>query len=423
MKVVVVGGGPAGMMAAITASENGNEVYLFEKNNKLGKKLLITGKGRCNITSSLDMKEFISNVPGNGKFLYSVFDNYTNIDIINFLKKHGVNVKEERGNRIFPTSDKSIDVLKAFEDELKNKHVKIKFNSKVTNIEIEEDKVKFVQYIDENGENKKIKTDKVILATGGKTYSMTGSTGDGYEIAQKLGHTITEIKPSLVPLTSSGTSLNVCKELQGLSLKNVGIKIIDTSKNKVVYEDFGEMLFTHFGVSGPIILSASAHLLRYKNINTLLKEQNIKLVIDLKPALSIEKLDLRIQRDFLEEKNKEYKNSLNNLLPQKLIKPVIRISEINADKKVNEITREERIKIASLLKKFTITISGFRPIEEGIVTSGGISTKEINPKTMESKLIKGLFFAGEIIDVDAYTGGFNLQIAYSTGYTAGRNEY
>ena len=423
MKVVVIGGGPAGMMAAITASENGNEVYLFEKNNKLGKKLLITGKGRCNITSSLDMKEFISNVPGNGKFLYSVFDNYTNIDIINFLKKHGVNVKEERGNRIFPTSDKSIDVLKAFEDELKNKHVKIKFNSKVTNIEIEEDKVKFVQYIDENGENKKIKTDKVILATGGKTYSMTGSTGDGYEIAQKLGHTITEIKPSLVPLTSSGTSLNVCKELQGLSLKNVGIKIIDTSKNKVIYEDFGEMLFTHFGVSGPIILSASAHLLRYKNINTLLKEQNIKLVIDLKPALSIEKLDLRIQRDFLEEKNKEYKNSLNNLLPQKLIKPVIRISEINADKKVNEITREERIKIASLLKKFTITISGFRPIEEGIVTSGGISIKEINPKTMESKLIKGLFFAGEIIDVDAYTGGFNLQIAYSTGYTAGRNEY
>ena len=423
MKVVVVGGGPAGMMAAITASENGNEVYLLEKNNKLGKKLLITGKGRCNITSSLDMKEFISNVPGNGKFLYSVFDNYTNIDIINFLKKHGVNVKEERGNRIFPTSDKSIDVLKAFEDELKNKHVKIKFNSKVTNIEIEEDKVKFVQYIDENGENKKIKTDKVILATGGKTYSMTGSTGDGYEIAQKLGHTITEIKPSLVPLTSSGTSLNVCKELQGLSLKNVGIKIIDTSKNKVIYEDFGEMLFTHFGVSGPIILSASAHLLRYKNINTLLKEQNIKLVIDLKPALSIEKLDLRIQRDFLEEKNKEYKNSLNNLLPQKLIKPVIRISEINADKKVNEITREERIKIVSLLKKFTITISGFRPIEEGIVTSGGISTKEINPKTMESKLIKGLFFAGEIIDVDAYTGGFNLQIAYSTGYTAGRNEY
>lgn len=423
MKVVVVGGGPAGMMAAITASENGNEVYLLEKNNKLGKKLLITGKGRCNITSSLDMKEFISNVPGNGKFLYSVFDNYTNIDIINFLKKHGVNVKEERGNRIFPTSDKSIDVLKAFEDELKNKHVKIKFNSKVTNIEIEEDKVKFVKYIDENGENKKIKTDKVILATGGKTYSMTGSTGDGYEIAQKLGHTITEIKPSLVPLISSGTSLNVCKELQGLSLKNVGIKIIDTSKNKVIYEDFGEMLFTHFGVSGPVILSASAHLLRYKNINTLLKEQNIKLIIDLKPALSIEKLDLRIQRDFLEEKNKEYKNSLNNLLPQKLIKPVIRISEINADKKVNEITREERIKIVSLLKKFTITISGFRPIEEGIVTSGGISTKEINPKTMESKLIKGLFFAGEIIDVDAYTGGFNLQIAYSTGYTAGRDEY
>ena len=419
MRVTVIGGGPAGMMAAISASKNNNEVYLLEKNSKLGKKLLITGKGRCNITSSLDIKDFISNIPGNGRFLYSVFDNYTNIDIINFLKEQGVRVKEERGNRIFPVSDKSSDVLNAFEKELKNKQVKIKFNARVTNIETQENEVKYVHYIDENGQSKKIETDKVILATGGKTYPETGSTGDGYEIAKKLGHTITEIKPSLVPLTTSGISLNICKELQGLSLKNISIKIMDTSKSKVIYEDFGEMLFTHFGVSGPTILSASAHLLRYKNIDNVIKEQNIKLIIDLKPALSIEKLDTRIQRDFFENKNKEFKNSLNDLLPQKLIYPVIQLSAIDANKKVNEITKEERLRLVKLLKNFSIVISGFRPLEEGIVTSGGISIKEINPKTMESKMIKGLFFAGEIIDVDAYTGGFNLQIAYSTGYTAG----
>ena len=419
MRVPVIGGGPAGMMAAISASKNNNEVYLLEKNSKLGKKLLITGKGRCNIKSSLDIKDFISNIPGNGRFLYSVFDNYTNIDIINFLKEQGVRVKEERGNRIFPVSDKSSDVLNAFEKELKNKQVKIKFNARVTNIETQENEVKYVHYIDKNGQSKKIETDKVILATGGKTYPETGSTGDGYEIAKKLGHTITEIKPSLVPLTTNGISLNICKELQGLSLKNISIKIMDTSKSKVIYEDFGEMLFTHFGVSGPTILSASAHLLRYKNIDNVIKEQNIKLIIDLKPALSIEKLDTRIQRDFFENKNKEFKNSLNDLLPQKLIYPVIQLSAIDANKKVNEITKEERLRLVKLLKNFSIVISGFRPLEEGIVTSGGISIKEINPKTMESKLIKGLFFAGEIIDVDAYTGGFNLQIAYSTGYTAG----
>ena len=419
MRVTVIGGGPAGMMAAISASKNNNEVYLLEKNSKLGKKLLITGKGRCNITSSLDIKDFISNIPGNGRFLYSVFDNYTNIDIINFLKEQGVRVKEERGNRIFPVSDKSSDVLNAFEKELKNKQVKIKFNARVTNIETQENEVKYVHYIDKNGQSKKIETDKVILATGGKTYPETGSTGDGYEIAKKLGHTITEIKPSLVPLTTNGISLNICKELQGLSLKNISIKIMDTSKSKVIYEDFGEMLFTHFGVSGPTILSASAHLLRYKNIDNVIKEQNIKLIIDLKPALSIEKLDTRIQRDFFENKNKEFKNSLNDLLPQKLIYPVIQLSAIDANKKVNEITKEVRLRLVKLLKNFSIVISGFRPLEEGIVTSGGISIKEINPKTMESKMIKGLFFAGEIIDVDAYTGGFNLQIAYSTGYTAG----
>lgn len=422
MKVSVIGGGPAGMMAAISASKKGNEVYLIEKNGRLGKKLLITGKGRCNITSSLDIKDFIQNIPGNGKFLYSAFDNYTNNDIINFLKEHGVGVKEERGNRIFPVSDKSMDVLNAFEKELKKKNVKIKLNTRVVGIDTENGRVESLTYENENGQLKKLTADKIILATGGKTYSSTGSTGDGYEIAQKLGHTVTKIRPSLVPLTATGKSLNICKDLQGLSLKNVGIKLIDSTKNKVIYEDFGEMLFTHFGVSGPTILSASAHLLRYKNIDELLKNNKINLVIDFKPALQIEKLDARIQRDFAEEKNKEYKNSLNNLLPQKLINTIVELSQINPNKQVNEVTREERINLAKLLKNFTITISGFRPIEEGIVTSGGISIKEINPKTMESKIVEGLYFAGEVIDVDAYTGGFNLQIAYSTGYTAGSEE-
>lgn len=422
MKVAVIGGGPAGMMAAISASKKGNEVYLIEKNGRLGKKLLITGKGRCNITSSLDIKDFIQNIPGNGKFLYSAFDNYTNNDIINFLKEHGVGVKEERGNRIFPVSDKSMDVLNAFENELKKKNVKIKLNTRVVGIDTENGRVESLTSENENGQLKKLTADKIILATGGKTYSSTGSTGDGYEIAQKLGHTVTKIRPSLVPLTATGKSLNICKDLQGLSLKNVGIKLIDSTKNKVIYEDFGEMLFTHFGVSGPTILSASAHLLRYKNIDELLQNNKINLVIDFKPALQIEKLDARIQRDFAEEKNKEYKNSLNNLLPQKLINTIVELSQINPNKQVNEVTREERINLAKLLKNFTITISGFRPIEEGIVTSGGISIKEINPKTMESKIVEGLYFAGEVIDVDAYTGGFNLQIAYSTGYTAGSEE-
>lgn len=419
MRVAVIGGGPAGMMAAITASKCGDEVYLLEKNKKLGRKLLITGKGRCNITSSLEINEFIQNIPGNGKFLFSAFDNFTNLDIINLMKENGVDVKEERGNRIFPVSDKSLDVLNVFEKELKRQQVKIKFNAKVTNIETDNNKVKFVSYVDENNENRKIAVDKAIIATGGKTYPDTGSTGDGYELAKKLGHTVTTIRPSLVPLTASGESLNTCKNLQGLSLKNVSIKILDESKDKIIYSDFGEMLFTHFGVSGPTILSASSHLIRYKNIDELLKQRKIQLIIDLKPALDFEKLDLRLQRDFNEEKNKEYKNSLNNLLPQKLINEVVLQSGINPDKKVNEITREERFKLIKLLKSFEIKISGFRPIEEGIITAGGVSTKEINPKTMESKLVKGLFLAGEVIDVDAYTGGFNLQIAYSTGYTAG----
>ena len=413
MKVVVIGGGPAGMMAAITAAENRNNVIILEKMQSLGRKLLITGKGRCNITSSLSMEEFIKNTPGNGMFLYSSFNNYTNDDIINFLHEQGLDVKEERGNRIFPVTDKSLDVLKCFISKLKELKVDIELNAQVRNIIIDDNKnIKGVKV-----NNKMIECDKVILATGGKSYPLTGSTGDGYEIAKTLGHTVTEIKPSLVPIETYNN--NLCRELQGLSLRNVSIKIIDLSKNKIIYNDFGEMLFTHFGVSGPIILSGSAHLVRYKNIKQLMQNKKIVLEIDLKPALLEEKLDERIQRDFNEIKNKQFKNSLDKLLPQKLIPVVIELSNIDPNKKVNEVKKEERRELVKLLKHFKLELKKFRPIDEAIITSGGINIKEINPKTMESKIIGGLYFAGEIIDVDSYTGGFNLQIAYSTGYTAG----
>ena len=432
MNVIVIGGGPAGMMATIASAENGNNVILLEKKERLGRKLLITGKGRCNITSSLPIEEFIQNIPGNGQFLYSAFKNYTNNDIINFLNEQGLDVKEERGNRIFPVTDKSLDVLKSFTKKLKELNVKIEYNMEVTEIVPKDEngklKVKTVENKennrgninnrDKNKNNIKIfEADKVILATGGKSYSATGSTGDGYELAKKVGHTVTEIKPSLVPISTKGKDLEICRRMQGLSLKNVAIKIKDAKNNKIIYEDFGEMIFTHFGVSGPVILSGSAHLLRYKKED--IRQGNIKLIIDLKPALDVQKLDDRILRDFSLEKNKIFKNSLDNLLPQKMISTVIELSGIDQNKKVNEITREERVRLVQLLKNFEITLHDFRPIEEAIITAGGISIKEINPKTMESKLIKGLYFAGEIIDVDAYTGGFNLQIAYSTGYTAG----
>ncbi len=419
MKVIIIGGGPAGMLAAITSAQKGNETTIIEKNNRLGKKLLITGKGRCNITSSIDINDFINNIPGNGKFLYSAFQNYTNKDIIHFLEKNGVSVKEERGNRIFPKSDKSLDVEKAFEREITRLHINVKLNSKVTNILVKNNKVEGVKYLNSEDIEKNLYADKIILATGGATYPLTGSTGDGYKMAKQLGHTVTKIKPSLVPLTASKGSIKICQKLQGLSLRNVAIRLMDVEKNKKIYEDFGEMIFTHFGVSGPTILSSSAHLLRYKNVEELLANGKIVLEIDLKPALSEQQLDLRIQRDFSANKNKEFKNSLDALLPQKLISVIVDLSGIDEDKKVNEVTKEERLKLVELLKKFNVTISGFRPLEEGIITAGGINVKEINPKTMESKIVEGLFFAGEIIDVDAYTGGFNLQIAYSTGYTAG----
>lgn len=417
-KVIVIGGGPAGMMAGITAKVNKNDVLIIEKNNQLGKKLLITGKGRCNITSSLEMDEFIKNTPGNGMFLYSAYQQYTNKDIIQFLKQQGLEVKEERGNRIFPVTDKSIDVLKSFTKKIKELNIEIKYNTRVIEILTEivngEKKV-----IGVKTDKEMIKADKVILATGGKSYPLTGSTGDGYQLAEKLGHSITPIKPSLVPLEVYDKV--ECKELQGLSLRNVEIKLIDREKNKQIYEDFGEMLFTHFGVSGPTILSSSAHLVRYKNIDKFFDEKKIVLKIDLKPALDEKKLDDRILRDFGEVKNKQFKNSLDKLLPQKLIPVIIKRSKIDSYKKVNEITKREREQLIKEIKDFEIIIKGFRPIEEAIITSGGVNIKEINPKTMESKKVKGLYFGGEIIDVDSYTGGFNLQIAYSTGYVAGLN--
>lgn len=421
MKVIIIGGGPAGMLAAISAAQNGNEVTILEKMDMLGRKLLITGKGRCNITSSLPIEDFIKNIPGNGMFMYSSFNNFDNKDIIKILEEEGVRTKVERGNRVFPVSDRSKDVQMALINRLKKLNVKVVLNAKVEDILIDKDRVCGVVANIEEKKNK-FKADKVIVATGGKSYPGTGSTGDGYVLLKKLGHSIKQIKPSLVPLTATKEGgLELCKNMQGLSLKNVGIKIKDTQKNKVIYEDFGEMLFTHFGVSGPIILSASAHLLRYKNVEQLFEEKKVILSIDLKTALTDEKLDERILRDFSEEKNKVFKNSLDKLLPKKMIDTVIKLSEINPDKKVNEITKKERLKLVHILKNLEIGISGFRPIEEAIVTSGGINIKEINPKTMESKIIKNLYIAGEIIDVDAYTGGFNLQIAYSTGYTAGIN--
>ena len=421
MKVIVIGGGPAGILAAINSAENGNDVTILEKMNSLGRKLLITGKGRCNITSSIPIEEFISNIPGNGRFLYSCFQNYTNEDIINLLKEQHVEVKEERGNRIFPVSDHSQDVLNALIRKLNSLKVEIKTNARVKEILVEEenDAKKVTGVMLENGE--KIKADKVILATGGKSYPATGSTGEGYEMAKKLGHSIEKIRPSLVPLTVSEKSLKLCKQMQGLSLRNVGISLIDKENNKTIYEDFGEMLFTHFGVSGPTILSSSAHLLRYKNVEEKFRQNNILLKIDLKPALDEAKLDGRIKRDFEKYKNRTLQNGLQDLLPAKMIFPVLELAKLNGEKKINSVTKEERLKLLKNLKEFTLEIKGFRPIEEAIVTAGGISIKEINPKTMESKMVEGLYFAGEIIDVDAYTGGFNLQIAYSTGYTAGRN--
>lgn len=414
MNVVVVGGGPAGMIAGITSAEEGNNVILVEKNSSLGNKLKITGKGRCNLTFDGDEEKFRDNIVNNSKFMYSSFSNFNNKDVVDFFNKLGVKTKVERGGRVFPVSDSAMDVVNALKNKLKKENVKIKYNSKVVEIITENEKISGVKL--ENGTE--IACDKCIIATGGKSYSSTGSTGDGYILLDKLGHSIKEIKPGLVPLKSED---KICKELQGLSLRNVKVSLIDKTNNKILYSEFGEMMFSHFGVTGPVVLSASSKLNTIKNINEKIKNKQIELVIDLKPALSFEVLDKRIQRDFEKYTNKEFKNSLNDLLPQKLISPIINLSKIDKEKKVHQITREQRENLVNIVKNLKINISGFMPLDMAIVTSGGINTKEINPKTMESKILKGLYVVGELLDVDAYTGGYNLQIAFSTGVAAGKN--
>ena len=405
-KVIVIGGGPAGIMAAGIAAGRGRDVILLEKNSRLGKKLLISGKGRCNITNDTDVEGLIENTPGNGNFLYSAFYTFSNQDLIDFFNQKGLRTKVERGGRVFPESDSSRDVLNTLMDFLKSNGVKINTEATVTEILSQDNKVTGVRLTD----GSVVEAESVILAVGGMPYPGTGSTGDGYEMVRKLGHTVTPLKPSLVPLI---TQEEWIKDLQGLSLKNVSVSFKNRN-GKEIYNDFGEMIFTHFGVSGPVILSASRHLLSYDF-------KNIDLFLDLKPALTLEKLDERVQRDFDKYSRKQYKNSLDDLLPQKFIPVIIKLSEINPEKPVHQITKDERKRLVTLLKSLKITIIGARPIKEAIVTAGGVKTSEINPSTMESKKISGLFIAGEVIDVDAYTGGFNLTIAFSTGYLAGLN--
>ena len=403
-KVVVIGGGAAGSYAAITAAKNGHDVTLVEKNEKIGKKIYITGKGRCNLTNASDMEVLFSNIMSNRKFLYSAFYACDNSSVIDFFETNGMATKIERGNRVFPVSDHSSDVISTLTKALRKENVRLLFNTSVKNILIEDNAACGVVLSD----NTKIKADSVIVATGGLSYKSTGSTGEGHQMAKKLGHKIVECTPALVPFNIKESWV---KELQGLSLKNTAIRIY--KEKKKVYEDFGEMLFTHFGVSGPMILSASA------SIKPALFKENLKLVIDLKPALTSEQLDKRILRDFDEEKNKQFKNSIGKLLPQKLVPVIIELSKINPDKKVNEVSKEERLLLVNLIKNLTVTVEGLRDWNEAIITKGGVSVKEVNPSTMESKLINNLYFAGEVLDLDAMTGGYNLQIAWSTGYLAG----
>ena len=404
--VIVVGGGAAGMMAAVFAARNGQNVQLLEKNEKLGKKLFITGKGRCNITNAADIEDLFTAVISNPKFLYSGFYSFTNQQVIDFFEELGVKTKVERGERVFPVSDHSSDVIAAFSRELKSLGVSVSLHTEVKELLCEQDKVCGVLLT--NG--KKMKADAVIVATGGISYPSTGSTGDGYRFARETGHKVTELLPSLVPMEVRQW---YAKELQGLSLRNIEIRITDGKKK--LYEEFGEMLFTHYGVTGPVILSASSV------VGKTLRKKELTLHIDLKPALSEEQLDKRILREFDANHNKQYKNSIDSLFPAKLKPVMIELSEIEPEKKVNEITKEERQRLVHLIKDFTMTLTGLRGYNEAIITKGAVSVKEIDPGTMESKKMKGLYFAGEVLDLDAVTGGYNLQIAWSTGYLAGIN--
>ena len=403
-KVVIIGAGPAGMTAAYSASQNGIDVVLVEKNERVGRKLLITGKGRCNITNNCEVEELIANVNTNGKFLYSAFYTFTNDAVMEMFESLGVRLKTERGNRVFPESDRAMDVVDAMARLIKRKNIKLVTGKTVKDIKEKNGKVESVVLSD----GKEIKTDAVIIATGGASYQRTGSTGDGYRLAEKLGHKITPLKPSLIGLEIQEDFVH---KLKGLSLRNVAINVYG-KKNKKIYDDFGEMEFTDYGVDGPIIKSASC-------IMRDLSKESYKISLDLKPALDHEKLDKRVQRDFQKYINKRFENSLSDLLPSKMIPVVVELSGIDPATPVNSITKEERRNLVNTIKNIEMHVKRYRPMEEAIVTSGGVKTSEINSSTMESKLVEGLYFAGEVIDVDAYTGGFNLQIAFSTGYLAG----
>ena len=405
--ILIIGGGAAGLMAAGVASMKGKSVTVLERNERPARKVMITGKGRCNVTNNCDsLDELISNVPVNGRFLYSAFSSFMPRDTMELFEDMGVPLKTERGNRVFPVSDKAVDIVDALTAFATDDGAQI-VNAHATELIIEDGCVKGV--MTENGEA--FYAQKVLVATGGKSYPVTGSTGDGYDFARQAGHTVTELKPSLVSLVCHE---GFCTDLQGLALKNVAIKVVDTAKKKEIYKDMGEMLFTHFGVSGPMILSASSHM---RNM----EKGRYQIFVDMKPALTPEQLDSRILRDFSENNNKNFINSLGGLLPRKMIPVVVKLSGIKPTEKVNQITKEQRARLVSLLKEFKITVNDFSPIKDAVVTSGGVKVSEINPKTMESKLCQNLYFAGEVIDVDAYTGGFNLQIAFSTGHLAGEN--
>lgn len=407
--IVIVGGGASGLMAAITAAEKYGKsacVTVAEKNERPARKVMITGKGRCNVTNNCNLEELINNTPRNARFLYSAFSAFSPNDTMEFFEKRGVPLKTERGNRVFPVSDKAVDIVDALVNSAKKAGVKC-LNANVTEIIAENEEISGVKFSD----GTEISAESVVIATGGVSYPVTGSTGDGFRFAETLGHTVTELNPSLVPIVCHE---GFCSKLSGLSLKNVKLSVFEEGKKKPIFSEMGEMLFTHFGISGPLVLSASA------NIKNMGKKKHTAF-IDLKPALTNEQLDARILRDFSELQNKDFINSLDKLLPKSLIPVIVSLSGIEPHTKVNSVPRESRRKLCELIKNFPLTLTGFRPVEEAIITRGGVSVKEINPATMESKIVKGLFFAGEVIDVDSLTGGFNLQIAFSTGFVAGSN--